>query len=69
MHIRKTSLRRLLIESYRISKTRQNQPINKGFHNRLEMHKYRIFQELSSPAQRSMAQGVKQTSAVLSTQL
>lgn len=69
MHIRKTSLRRLLIESYRISKTRQNQPINKGVHNRLEMHKYRIFQKLSSPAQRSMAQCVKQKSAVLSTQL
>ena len=31
-----------LLESYRISKTRQNQPVNKGFHNRLEMHKYRI---------------------------
>ena len=32
-----------LLESYRISKTRQIQPINKGFHNRLEMHKYRTF--------------------------
>ena len=58
-----------LLESYRISKIRQIQPINEVFHNRLEMHKYRIFQKLSSPAQRSMAQGVKQTSAVLSTQL